>query len=148
MRRLSMIFGIALLSGCSDFALPPKVITADGQTYYACKGYVRSFQNTFGGETYTVEFTNRVGHKVQLRGVSKLTIADMPAYVWAEMPATLPDPKTFKEGEWEFDSDTSPTRAILENGVWRPVSIKNPACTRERYANDSAPTHNSTTPPT
>ena len=132
MFRLPVILAVlALLTGCSDLSLPPKIILADGQTYYACRGYVRSFQKTFGGETYTVEFTNRDGHKVQLRGVSKLTISDMPADVWSEMPANLPDPKTAKEGSTVSDWNTSKKRAILLDGVWQPISIRNPICARD-----------------
>jgi len=136
-----VLFGI---SGCSDFALPQKIIVADGAAHYACEGFIHSFQKTWGGETYTVEFTNREGHKVQLRGVSKLIISDIPDYVWSEMPANLPDPKTSKEGSWAGDWN-SPKRAILKGGAWQPVSIENPACARKKPDNGSAPTHNSVT---
>ena len=140
-----LIFALLVpLSGCSDFSLPPKAIVADGQTYHACKGYVRSFQKAWGGETYTVEFQERDGRKVQLRGISKLAITDMPAYVWSQMPANLPDPKTSKEGSWAGDWN-SPKRAILKGGAWQPVSIENPACARKKPDNGSAPTHNSVT---
>jgi hypothetical protein len=144
MKKLLPVVVLFGISGCSDFALPPKMIVADGQTYYACKGYVRSFQKTWGGETYTVEFQERDGRKVQLRGISKLAITDMPAYVWSEIPANLPDPKTAKEGSWVGDW-SSPKRAILVDGVWQPISSRNPACAREKSDNGSAPTHNSVT---
>jgi hypothetical protein len=138
MHRLSIFALLVPLSGCSDFSLPPKVIVADGQTYYACKGYVRSFQKTWGGETYTVEFQERDGRKVQLRGISKLAITSMPAYVWSEIPANLPDPKTAKEGSWVGDWN-SPKKAILVDGVWQAISIRNPACVREKSDEGSAP---------
>lgn len=144
MKYIVVVSLLALLTACSDFSLPPKMIVADGQAHYACKGYVRSFQNTFGGETYTVEFTNRDGHKVQLRGVSKLAIADMPTHVWSEMPANLPDPKISKEGSWVGDWNTS-NRAILVDGAWRPVTIENPACAGGQARKGSAVTEKSAT---
>lgn len=125
-----LIFALLVpLSGCSDFSLPPKAIVADGQTYHACKGYVRSFQKAWGGETYTVEFEERDGRKVQLRGISKLAITDMPAYVWSQMPADLPDPVTAKELSRVSDWNAPEKQAILVDGVWQPISIRNPACT-------------------
>jgi hypothetical protein len=138
MKNIVVVSLLALLTGCSDFSLPPKMIVADGQTYYACKGYVRSFQKTWGGEPYTVEFQERDGRKVQLRGISKLTITDMPAYVWSEIPANLPDPKTAKEGAWVGDW-SGQKQAILVDGVWKAISIRNPACVREESDDGSAP---------
>lgn len=135
MKYIVVFLLLTLLTGCSDFSLPPKMIVADGQTYYACKGYVRSFQNSWGGDTYTVEFQERDGRKVQLRGISKLTITDIPAYVWSEMPDNLPDPKTAKEGSTVSDWRTPNKRAILANGVWQPIAIGNPVCTKSALPN-------------
>ena len=82
MRRMPVIvcvIALVLVSGCSDFARPPKYILADGEEHYACRGiYVRTFKDGFlGGETYTAEFTNQLGEYVQLRGVKKLLVKDV-----------------------------------------------------------------------
>jgi hypothetical protein len=92
MRRMPVIvcvIALVLVSGCSDFARPPKYILADGEEHYACRGiYVRTFKDGFlGGETYTAEFTNQLGEYVQLRGVKKLLVKDVQKIACQQLPA-------------------------------------------------------------
>jgi hypothetical protein len=136
MKVITVTLIALLISGCSDFSFPPKTIIVDGDVHYACGGnYVRTFhEGLFGEGSFTVEFTDANGDRVQLRGVNKVTVRDLPTTVWSSLPLYLPDTTTEKdaegkpyvEGEIYIWSKTE--KATLKDGKWERIRIPNPAC--------------------
>lgn len=123
----------ASLAGCSEYSLPPKQIIADGEMFYACGGlYVRSFKDGLvSGDTYTVEFTDKFGDKVQLRGIRKVSIRDLSDEATEAMPSSLPDPTSDKD--WDGNSFENGTTyrwrdgaATLTDGRWEPANYNRP----------------------
>lgn len=125
-----------LMIACDDIMQSPKMIQADGATYVACKGavWVSKDGNTlFGGtEVYKVTFTDREGTSHSLRGVKKVTVSDLPQFVYAPMPynpaSLTTDGTRPKEGLTYTWNDGS--KAIWKNGNWSPAQILNQACSK------------------
>jgi hypothetical protein len=136
MKKTAALIVFFCLSGCSDFSLPPKAIVADGSFYYACGGnFVRTFADgLLRGGPYTIEFTDANGDWVQLRGVNKVMLTDIPLTIWSSLPQYLPDPKSdkdadgkpFEEGRVYSQSQTE--QFILKDGKWERIRIPNPVC--------------------
>ena len=136
MKNIVSFVAIVGLTGCSDFSLPPKAIVADGTLYYACEGnYVRTSADGFLRDgPYTIEFTDANGYWVQLRGVSKVKLTDIPLTILSSLPQYLPDPisdkdadgKPFEEGRIYSQSQTE--QFVLKDGKWERIRIPNPVC--------------------
>ena len=135
MKNMTVCTLLVLLVGCSDFSLPPKEIIADGVTYHACGGlYARTSKDgIFSSDSYTVEFTDKYGDQVQLRGISKVSVKDIPKDFRLDLPPSLPNPTTDKDWDGEpFVEGTTyfwrTGAAILQDGKWGIVINPNPVC--------------------
>jgi hypothetical protein len=126
-----------VIAGCDNVRSSPQIIEADGETYFACKGFVWTSNEggLLGGTSlFKVSYTDAAGADHVVHGIRKLSISDLPSVVPAPMPYSLPDPKTDK------DVNDSPyrervqytwadgTQARIIDGRWQAVMISNPAC--------------------
>jgi hypothetical protein len=114
----------------------PISIDADGQNYVTCGAYSLGESGGLGKTSYSLSFKD-VGEdnaKVELKGVEKLKITELPAMVDAPMPAYLPDIKadhpsdggSYSEGsEYTWKDGTT---AKVQNGTWVAVKRKNTVC--------------------
>lgn len=135
MKKIIVFTLLVLLTGCGDFSLPPKEIIADGVTYHACGGfYVRTATDgVFGSNSYKLEFTDKYGDQVRLRGISKVSVRDIPKEFSFSLPPSLPNPTRDKDwdGQPFLEGTTYFWRAgtaILRDGKWNIVSGPNPVC--------------------
>ena len=135
---------ILLLSGCGFYPTEntgnkPTSIKADGVQYFTCHPFTLSSSTSRFSTAYELSFDDpsRGGGKVELKGVSKLEISELPSMVDSPMPVYLPDIKTdhladgssYKEG----DVYTWPngTKARIQDGKWKAVKVPSTVCTPE-----------------
>jgi len=137
-----LLASCAILSGCGvarflneEDKPAPKVIVADQTTYVACRGEVTIYTNNSpGGTTYDVKFTQADKTEMDLRGIKQLQISDVPATVPSSLPLYLPDPKvdTDKDGKPYVEGSiyTWPdgSQGMLRNGTWKTVPRRNTVC--------------------
>jgi hypothetical protein len=121
------------MCGCGDLPQSaPKMIDADGTTYFACEGMV--WVSSESG-TFKISFTDQNHLDVVLRGVKKVTVSDLPQTVAVPMPYPLPEPpgfygdgKPWKEGD-EIDWPDG-TKARLQNGKLVPIMVPAKYCAK------------------
>lgn len=139
--RIVLFELVVMLSGCGIIPTEntenkPTGIKADGDQYFACHAFTLSSNSSWGTTTYEVSFSDpsRGGGKVELKGIRKLEIVELPSMVDAPMPSFLPDITTdhladgssYKEGQvytWE-----NGTKAIIHGGKWVAVKVPNTVC--------------------
>jgi hypothetical protein len=71
------------LSGCGSPHKSPKIVDADGKSYYACDGlvWIRENSGLLGGEvTYSATFTDQFGQAHDIRGIKKLSMQDLEPF--------------------------------------------------------------------
>ena len=128
-----LVIGSLLAAGCDRVQAVPKLITADGQTYVACKDLV--WVSSEGGilssvATFKVSFTDAAGLGHIFRGVKMLEVSDLPRLIDAAMPVSpsmlTSDGKPVIEGQVYYWPNG--TRARLHYGAWEAVKILNDAC--------------------
>lgn len=131
--RASVAIALALcLSACDNVQVAPKIINADGESYFACSGlvWVDKTSGTFTSDTVLkVNFTDSGNMRHTLWGIRKLSINDPPAYEVAPFPSDIPDPKValdvdgkpYVNGKTYTWSDGS--KAELVGDKWKPVKI-------------------------
>jgi hypothetical protein len=126
-----LVFTI-FLSGCNLPAFAPKIITADGASYTACRGviWISSSSGFFSNEqSFTISFEQVGGKSIWLYNVKALVLQDPPSHTIAPFPINLPDPKTTADMDGKpFTSGSIYTwpdgsKAKLQNGLWMPVKL-------------------------
>jgi hypothetical protein len=128
MALLSSVFAVA----CDKVQNAPKIVVADGETYFACKDsvWVDSDGGFSGGTTFKISFTDAAGLGHVLRGIKKLEVSDIPKLVDAPMPAnpgmSTSDGNPVVEGQSYTWGDG--TQARFHSGKWEAVQIPNTAC--------------------
>lgn len=71
-----LLFLLPLLA-CSNMKYAPQVISADGDTYLACHGFLTIDGNRQDG--FSVSFTDALGHSQDVRGIRQLEITNADA---------------------------------------------------------------------
>jgi hypothetical protein len=95
---LALLALCAILSGCDSVPkMAPKMIVADGTTYFACQELVWIDSTGWGDQTYEVRFTEADGIKRDIRGIKHIEVSDIPPTVLSSLPPYPPDPKTSKD---------------------------------------------------
>jgi hypothetical protein len=137
-----LLASCAILSGCNverslneEDKPAPKMIVADQTTYVACHGEVAIYTNSSSGvTTYDVKFTQADKTEMDVRGIKRLEISDVPATVPSSLPLSPPDPKTgtdkdgkpYVEGLIYTWPDGS--QGMVKNGTWKTVPRRNTVC--------------------
>jgi hypothetical protein len=128
---LAIISSSLFAAGCDRAQSSPKIIVADGQTYFACKDVVWVDSEGGSGETtFKISFTDAAGLGHMLRGIKKLEVSDIPKLVDAPMPS---NPSMFdRDGKAVVDGLIytwgDGTKARFHDGKWEAVQIPNNAC--------------------
>jgi hypothetical protein len=133
-------FGIVLMTIISLYMIAsggvsssPKMILADGQTYFACKDLVWVAGDggiLAGGNTFRIRFSDAAGLDHMFRGIKTVEVSDMPKFVDAPMPVSpsmvTSDGEPVVEGRsYRWDNGS---QARFRNGAWEAVKIPNDAC--------------------
>jgi len=138
-KRAFLMFALpCAIAGCDGIQMSPKEINADGNTYYACSGFIRAGSaegGLFGSSTmFKVSFTDADGLDHVIWGIKNLSVNEMPQSVAVSMPSYLPDPKLGTDQNGNHYTEGVPytwadgSKAILRNGAWRPVMVPNRTC--------------------
>jgi hypothetical protein len=138
--KTAISFGIVLMIIISLYMIAsggvsssPKIIVADGQTYFACKDLVWVAGDggiLAGGNTFKISFSDAAGVGHMFRGIKTVELSDMPKLVEAPMPINPPtytsDGMPVVEGLiYTWDDGR---KARFRNGTWEAVQIPNNAC--------------------
>ena len=131
------LFVVGVLACCGTPHETPKLIAADGTTYYACRNlvWVSSSSGLLGGETvYEIKFTDADGGGHDIRGIKHLEMSDIPGMVPYVLPYPLPDPKADKDrdgkpyAEGRVYTFADGAQATIHNGEWKPLRHKSVVC--------------------
>ena len=141
MKTLALTLVTLWIAACGDIPQSaPKMIDADGATYFACEGMVWV---TSESGTFKISFTDASHLDVMLRGIKKVAVTDLPTTTQAPMPYPLPSvPGYYGNGEqWKEGNEIDwpdGTKARLQGGRLVPVTIPAKFCKQINFRKSPA----------